>query len=196
MSLVTEEHPPGLLYLPSSPQLHPTPISHHDRPELTTAASSPPPTQTMNQKSTTVTGTMCAVCGEVSTKEATFRKHYGVVCCEACKCFFRRTVQMSRDYKCRYDGRCTIGRCPENMKQVCQACRFSQCLRAGMKMECKSPLPLSLPPSRPPSLSSFLPPSFSHSLSSCDVVYAERIVFFLNSLQGYGAGLTSCSSDR
>lgn len=137
MSLITEEQPPGLLYMPPSPQPHPTPLGDYDRPEVTTTTSSPPLRQAGNQKMTTVSGTVCAVCGEVSVKEATFRKHYGVVCCEACKCFFRRTVQMSRDYKCRYDGKCTIGRYPENMKQVCQACRFSQCLRAGMKIECE-----------------------------------------------------------
>ena len=100
----------------------------------------------------TLTGTECGVCGETASKESAFRKHYGVVCCEACKCFFRRTVQMSRDYKCRYEGKCTIGRTPDNMKQVCQACRFSQCIRAGMKMECESAsLSISL------SSSSFLP---------------------------------------
>jgi hypothetical protein len=139
MSLVTEEQPPGLLYLPSPSPQPPPPTSSsadHERPEVTTAAASPPLRQA--GKTGTVTGTVCAVCGEVSTRETVFRKHYGVVCCEACKCFFRRTVQMSRDYKCRYDGRCTIGRFPEHMKQVCQACRFSQCLRAGMKIECES----------------------------------------------------------
>jgi hypothetical protein len=136
MSLVSEETPPGLLYLPtSSPQSVPTPQGDYSRPETTTASLSPPQQQAGGQKTGTVTGMVCAVCSEISSKETTFRKHYGVICCEACKCFFRRTVQMSRDYKCRYDGRCTIGRFPEIMKQVCQACRFTQCLRAGMKIE-------------------------------------------------------------
>ena len=139
MSLVSEETPPGLLYLPtSSPQSVPTPQGDYSRPETTTASLSPPQQQAGGQKTGTVTGMVCAVCSEISSKDTTFRKHYGVICCEACKCFFRRTVQMSRDYKCRYDGRCTIGRFPEIMKQVCQACRFTQCLRAGMKIECKS----------------------------------------------------------
>lgn len=78
------------------------------------------------------------MCGDVATGAHTFRRHYGVVCCEACKCFFRRTVQMSRDYKCRFGGSCSVGRSPSSMKQVCQACRFSQCLRAGMKVDCES----------------------------------------------------------
>ena len=139
MSLVTEETPPGLLYVRgSSPQPHPTPQGDYKILETTRESLSPPQRQVGSQKTSTVTGTVCAVCSEVSGKETVFRKHYGVICCEACKCFFRRTVQMSRDYKCRYDGRCTIGRFPENMKQVCQACRFSQCLRAGMKIDCES----------------------------------------------------------
>lgn len=84
-----------------------------------------------------LTGSLCAVCGDTSTVEGGFRRHYSVICCEACKCFFRRTVQMSRDYKCRFGGNCTVGRTAENLKQVCQACRFNQCLKAGMKVDCK-----------------------------------------------------------
>ena len=80
---------------------------------------------------------MCGVCGDMAAKEQTFRRHYGVICCEACKCFFRRTVQMNRDYKCRFGGACSIGRTPLNMKQVCQACRFSECIKAGMKLDCE-----------------------------------------------------------
>lgn len=83
-------------------------------------------------------GTMCAVCGDVAPGGSTYRRHYGVICCEACKCFFRRTVQMNRDYKCRYGSNCSVGRSPVNMKQVCQACRFNQCVKAGMKVDCKS----------------------------------------------------------
>lgn len=44
---------------------------------------------------------------------------------------------MNRDYKCRYGSTCSIGRSAENLKQVCQACRFNQCIQAGMKMDCK-----------------------------------------------------------
>ena len=44
---------------------------------------------------------------------------------------------MNRDYKCRADGKCFVGRSTENLKQVCQACRFQQCIRAGMKLDCE-----------------------------------------------------------
>ena len=114
---------------------------HNPSPSVTLPASSssPPPLTSVSEhtKSLSTTGTMCIVCGDMAPKDATFRRHYGVVCCEACKCFFRRTVQMSRDYKCRYGSSCSIGRNPVSMKQVCQACRFSQCIKAGMRMECE-----------------------------------------------------------
>ena len=44
---------------------------------------------------------------------------------------------MNRDYKCRYGSSCSIGRNAENLKQVCQACRFNQCITAGMKLDCE-----------------------------------------------------------
>ena len=44
---------------------------------------------------------------------------------------------MNRDYKCRYGNSCSVGRNPVNVKQVCQACRFNHCLKAGMKVECE-----------------------------------------------------------
>ena len=84
-----------------------------------------------------LTGPQCMVCGDLAPSESGFRRHYGVICCEACKCFFRRTVQMSRDYKCRFGGKCTVGRTAVNLKQICQACRFNQCLKAGMKINCE-----------------------------------------------------------
>lgn len=82
-------------------------------------------------------GNMCMVCQDVAQGSTVFRRHYGVVCCEACKCFFRRTVQMGREYKCRFSNACPVGRSAINMKQVCQACRFNECIKSGMKVECE-----------------------------------------------------------
>ncbi|XP_019849288.1 PREDICTED: nuclear receptor 2 isoform X1 [Amphimedon queenslandica] len=85
--------------------------------------------------SKTSTGSQCSVCDDVAQTSTVFRRHYGVICCEACKCFFRRTVQMGREYKCRFSGSCPIGRNAINIKQVCQACRFNRCTQAGMKID-------------------------------------------------------------
>ena len=46
--------------------------------------------------------TICQVCGDDSPG---IRKHYGAISCEACKCFFRRSVQMSKRYTCNYNGK-------------------------------------------------------------------------------------------
>ena len=98
------------------------------------ASSTPPPGKAHRPA---LTGPKCMVCHDLSPPDTVFRRHYGVVCCEACKCFFRRTVQMNRDYKCRYGSSCAIGRNTDNLKQICQACRFNQCITAGMKLDCK-----------------------------------------------------------
>ena len=82
-------------------------------------------------------GNVCSVCTDTAQGNTVFRRHYGVICCEACKCFFRRTVQMGREYKCRFGNSCPVGRTAINMKQVCQACRYNECLKSGMKVECE-----------------------------------------------------------
>lgn len=82
-----------------------------------------------------ICGSVCIVCSDIAPPNIVFRRHYGVICCEACKCFFRRTVQMGRDYKCRFGNSCPVDRNTINMKQVCQACRFHRCAQAGMKIE-------------------------------------------------------------
>ncbi len=118
---------------PTPPQLVTTPSNSADQEiklELSQSKISP-------ALKLALTGSQCAVCGDSAATECGFRKHYSVICCEACKCFFRRTVQMSRDYKCRFGGKCAIGRTAINLKQICQACRFNQCLKAGMKIECE-----------------------------------------------------------
>lgn len=89
-------------------------------------------------------GAVCMVCTDTAQGNTVFRRHYGVICCEACKCFFRRTVQMGREYKCRFGSNCPVGRTAINMKQVCQACRYNECLKSGMKVECKQSLSLCL----------------------------------------------------
>ena len=77
-------------------------------------------------------GPSCTVCGEEATEGTSFRRHYGVICCEACKCFFRRTVQMNKHYECKLAGSCPVGK---NVRHWCQACRYQKCLKSGMKID-------------------------------------------------------------
>nr|CAD7402288.1 unnamed protein product [Timema cristinae] len=62
---------------------------------------------------------LCLVCGDVASGF-----HYGVASCEACKAFFKRTIQASND--------CEINK---RRRKACQACRFQKCLRMGMLKE-------------------------------------------------------------
>ncbi|XP_075908574.1 retinoic acid receptor beta-like isoform X2 [Petromyzon marinus] len=69
----------------------------------------------------------CAVCLDRSSG-----LHYGVVSCEGCKGFFRRSVQKKAMYECAQDRRCTINKLTRNR---CQFCRLQGCLAAGMSRE-------------------------------------------------------------
>ncbi|XP_038047838.1 ecdysone-induced protein 78C-like isoform X2 [Patiria miniata] len=70
----------------------------------------------------------CLVCGD---KSSGF--HYGVLACEGCKGFFRRSSKRDKEYTCRHgNGHCTIGRMNRNR---CQHCRFKKCLAVGMSRE-------------------------------------------------------------
>lgn len=66
----------------------------------------------------------CRVCGE---KICGF--HYGAVCCQSCKLFFRRTVQEKKIYKCWLKKMCPV---TVRSRTCCKACRFNKCLKIGM----------------------------------------------------------------
>ena len=69
----------------------------------------------------------CKVCGDKASGN-----HFGVLSCEACKSFFRRSIRTEARYSCR------AGRCCEIDKQSrnrCQYCRLIKCIKVGMKKE-------------------------------------------------------------
>ncbi|XP_021443146.2 estrogen-related receptor gamma isoform X1 [Oncorhynchus mykiss] len=70
---------------------------------------------------------LCLVCGDFASGY-----HYGVASCEACKAFFKRTIQGNIDYSCPVMNDCEI---TKRRRKSCQACRFQKCLRAGMMKE-------------------------------------------------------------
>ncbi|XP_071518557.1 hormone receptor 4-like isoform X5 [Panulirus ornatus] len=67
---------------------------------------------------------ICMICEDRATG-----LHYGIITCEGCKGFFKRTVQNKRVYTCVADGDCEITKAQRNR---CQYCRFQKCLRQGM----------------------------------------------------------------
>lgn len=67
---------------------------------------------------------ICMICDDKATG-----LHYGIITCEGCKGFFKRTVQNKRVYVCVADGQCLI---TKQQRNRCQYCRFQKCLRQGM----------------------------------------------------------------
>ncbi|XP_041851169.1 estrogen-related receptor gamma [Melanotaenia boesemani] len=70
---------------------------------------------------------LCLVCGDFASGF-----HYGVASCEACKAFFKRTIQGNIEYSCPVMNECEI---TKRRRKACQACRFQKCLQAGMMRE-------------------------------------------------------------
>ncbi|XP_031627644.1 steroid hormone receptor ERR2 isoform X3 [Contarinia nasturtii] len=70
---------------------------------------------------------LCLVCGDVASGF-----HYGVASCEACKAFFKRTIQGNIEYTCPANQECEINK---RRRKACQACRFQKCLLMGMLKE-------------------------------------------------------------
>lgn len=73
---------------------------------------------------------LCPVCGD---KVSGY--HYGLLTCESCKGFFKRTVQNKKVYTCVADRSCHIDK---SQRKRCPFCRFQKCLDVGMKLEGES----------------------------------------------------------
>lgn len=70
----------------------------------------------------------CPICGDEISGF-----HYGTFSCESCKGFFKRTVQNKKVFTCHAgEGECNI---TSFNRKRCPACRFSKCLKAGMRVD-------------------------------------------------------------
>ncbi|XP_061632076.1 nuclear receptor ROR-alpha isoform X5 [Phyllopteryx taeniolatus] len=69
----------------------------------------------------------CKICGDKSSGV-----HYGVITCEGCKGFFRRSQLPTVSYSCSRQSNCTIDRSSRNR---CQHCRLQKCLAQGMSRD-------------------------------------------------------------
>lgn len=98
--------------------------------------SSSPQGSTKSRKSSTSSGSAmtaqieiipCKVCGDKSSGV-----HYGVITCEGCKGFFRRSQSSVVNYQCPRNKNCVVDRVNRNR---CQFCRLQKCLRLGMSRD-------------------------------------------------------------
>lgn len=70
---------------------------------------------------------LCKVCGDKSSGV-----HYGVITCEGCKGFFRRSQSSGTSYQCTKGETCVVDRINRNK---CQYCRLKKCLELGMSRD-------------------------------------------------------------
>ncbi|GMS88393.1 hypothetical protein PENTCL1PPCAC_10568, partial [Pristionchus entomophagus] len=69
--------------------------------------------------------TRCLICHAQATGF-----HFEAQSCSACAAFFRRTVALSKEFVCiNSKNECTIH---YSMHQICRACRYAACMKAGM----------------------------------------------------------------
>lgn len=71
--------------------------------------------------------TLCLVCNDKSSG-----RHYGVLTCDGCRGFFKRSVRRGVGYVCREKNKCVVDLSRRNQ---CQACRMKKCLAVGMKKD-------------------------------------------------------------
>ncbi|XP_058805398.1 photoreceptor-specific nuclear receptor-like isoform X2 [Phymastichus coffea] len=71
---------------------------------------------------------ICIVCGDTSSG-----KHYGILACNGCSGFFKRSVRRKLIYRCQAGtGRCIVDKPHRNQ---CQACRLKKCMEMGMNKD-------------------------------------------------------------
>ena len=85
------------------------------------------PATSLNNTGNLQTPTLCKVCDDVASGN-----HFGVLSCEACKSFFRRSVRAGARYACRASRNCAI---EKHTRNRCQYCRLQKCMQMGMRRE-------------------------------------------------------------
>ncbi|KAK7576055.1 hypothetical protein V9T40_012341 [Parthenolecanium corni] len=92
------------------------------------ATRTPPQYHNNTNGKTKSLGLTCIVCGDTSSG-----KHYGILACNGCSGFFKRSVRRKLIYRCQAGtGRCIVDKAHRNQ---CQACRLKKCLNMGMNKD-------------------------------------------------------------
>jgi len=69
----------------------------------------------------------CCVCGDRASG-----KHYGVMSCDGCRGFFKRSIRGNMEYVCKENNQCIID---VSRRNQCQACRLKKCLEVKMNKD-------------------------------------------------------------
>ena len=105
-------------------------------PSWSSIQNSPPPPRSSGGPTSPVASQqqLCRVCNDTATGN-----HFGVLSCEACKSFFRRSIRAAARYICRGSKSCDIDK---NTRNRCQHCRLQKCVDVGMNKNGKKCLSL------------------------------------------------------
>lgn len=73
---------------------------------------------------------ICLVCGDKAKSY-----HFGGLCCESCKAFFRRSMQNDsfKSFFCINGQKCVVRK---DNRRSCQYCRIQKCFSIGMEKGC------------------------------------------------------------
>ncbi|XP_028310719.1 nuclear receptor subfamily 5, group A, member 5 isoform X2 [Gouania willdenowi] len=95
--------------------------------DLSTLKGSTSQEQQLKVDSRPESGESCPICGD---KVSGY--HYGLLTCESCKGFFKRSVQNNKHYTCAEKQSCPLNL---SQRKRCPSCRFQKCLDVGMRRE-------------------------------------------------------------
>ncbi|XP_078742085.1 nuclear receptor ROR-beta isoform X1 [Lampetra fluviatilis] len=125
--------PPPLPSLPPQMPAHHPPVAAAAAPAIESGDRPPLPSQPARRprcpssSRAQIEVIPCKICGDKSSGI-----HYGVITCEGCKGFFRRSQQNNASYSCPRQRNCLIDRTNRNR---CQHCRLQKCLALGMSRD-------------------------------------------------------------
>jgi len=92
---------------------------------LMLSCGSPPMDADLTSPPTSSHRQICRICNDTASG-----MHFGVMSCEACKSFFRRSIRAGARYVCRARNCCEVDKRTRNK---CQHCRLQKCIDVGMK---------------------------------------------------------------